>query len=461
MKVEGFLDLAFPNATWFQNALPSGRGVRFGNEACEGASTSNVDSARANLAGTFVNTFVNAGFGNDKLMVDVEAGSSCIYKNKDHGMISAAASLGLNLLWDTDMGLTHIDTYTYSAKEYIKASCYLAIGISNASIRTETDAALALLAEHVGNKSVPLRTDAIMGLGMAYAGSQREEVMATLIPLIMDEDVSMEICSLAALALGFVFVGSENSEFTRTILQVLMEKAQRGDKELEGKWARFLSLGLGLLYLGQQNGSDATLEVLKAIDKPISKTAQVIVEGRAFAGTTNVLRVQKMLHECDEHIVPAKEDQKKVGDREKKEGEDKKDGEEVKEEPSKQDDAFQTFAVKYYHKEADCLFMVRIAQGLVHMGKGTVGVNPLFSDRSIMHKHAVAGLLTVLTAFTDAKGFILDKQHWMVYFLLNAMYPRFMITLDEELNNVPVAVRAAQIRFLQCGALCSKLLINR
>ncbi|KAJ4463599.1 hypothetical protein C8J55DRAFT_610178 [Lentinula edodes] len=426
MKVEGFLDLAFPTtayATWFRNALPSGRGVRFGNEACEGASTSNVDSARANLAGTFVNTFVNAGFGNDKLMVDVEAGSSCIYKNKDHGMISAAASLGLNLLWDTDMGLTHIDTYTYSAEEYIKAGCYLAIGISNASIRTETDAALALLAEHVGNKSVSLRTDAIMGLGMAYAGSQREEVMATLIPLIMDEDVSMEICSLAALALGFVF---------------------RGDKELEGKWARFLSLRLGLLYLGQQNGSDATLKVLKAIEKPISKTAQVIVEGRAFARTTNVLRIQKMLHECDEHIVPAKEDQKKVGDREKKEGEEKKDGEEVKEEPSKQDDAFQTFAVRYYHKEADCLFMVRIAQGLVHMGKGTVGVNPLFSDRSIMHKHAVAGLLAVLTAFTDAKGFILDKQQWMVYFLLNAMYPRFMITLDEELNNVPVAVRVAQ-----------------
>lgn len=34
--------------------------------------------------------------------------------------MSAAASLGLSLLWDTDMGLTHIDKYTYSAEEYIK-----------------------------------------------------------------------------------------------------------------------------------------------------------------------------------------------------------------------------------------------------------------------------------------------------------------------------------------------------
>jgi 26S proteasome regulatory subunit N1 len=45
----------------------------------------NVDSARGNLAGTFVNAFVNAGFGNDKLMVEAEEGNSWIYKNKDHG----------------------------------------------------------------------------------------------------------------------------------------------------------------------------------------------------------------------------------------------------------------------------------------------------------------------------------------------------------------------------------------
>ncbi len=47
----------------------------------------NIDSARANLAGTFVNAFVNAGFGNDKLMVMAEEGNSWIYKNKDHGML--------------------------------------------------------------------------------------------------------------------------------------------------------------------------------------------------------------------------------------------------------------------------------------------------------------------------------------------------------------------------------------
>ena len=116
----------------------------------------------------------------------------------------------------------------------------------------------------------------------------------------------------------------------------------------------------------------------------------------------------------------------------------------------------------YYHKEPDCLFMVRIAQGLVHMGKGTIGINPFYLDRTILNKPAVAGLLATLTAFTDAKAckcsniifdngltlsspVILDKYHWMLYFLVPAMYPRFLITLDEGLEPKPVTVRVGTV----------------
>ncbi|TFK41669.1 armadillo-type protein [Crucibulum laeve] len=489
-------------------------------------STANVDSARGNLAGTFVNAFVNAGFGNDKLMVEAEEGNSWIYKNKDHGMMSAAASLGLSLLWDTDIGLSHVDKYTYSAEEHIKAGALLATGILNTGVRTEADAALALLGEYVENKSVPLKTSAITGLGLAYAGSHREDLLPFLLPHVADDTVSMEIASLAALALGFIFVGSENGEVTGTILQTLMEKFDRADKSLDEKWARFMALGLGLLYLGLQDASDATIETLKAIDHPISKTAQIMVEACSFAGTGNVLKIQTMLHHCDEHIDTSKKEESKDENKE-----------ETKEEPK--DDTFQAFAVLaialiamgedigaemslrqfnhlmhygepiirktvplaiglvsasnpqlpildtlskyshdndlavalnaifamglvgagtnnarlaqmlrqlagYYQKEPDCLFMVRIAQGLVHMGKGTIGLNPFFSDRSIMSRPAIAGLLATLTAFTDAKSFILDKYHWMLYFLSTAMYPRFLITLDEDLNNLPVTVRVGQ-----------------
>ncbi len=42
-----------------------------------------MDSARQNLASSFVNGFVNAAFGQDKLLTD--DGSKWIYKHNDHG----------------------------------------------------------------------------------------------------------------------------------------------------------------------------------------------------------------------------------------------------------------------------------------------------------------------------------------------------------------------------------------
>lgn len=39
-------------------------------------------------------------------------------------MLSAAASLGMILLWDVDGGLTQIDKYLYSSEDYIKVHTY-------------------------------------------------------------------------------------------------------------------------------------------------------------------------------------------------------------------------------------------------------------------------------------------------------------------------------------------------
>jgi 26S proteasome regulatory subunit N1 len=90
-----------------------------------------------------------------------------------------------------------------------------------------------------------------MGLGLAYAGSHREDLLTLLLPHVADENVSMEIASLSALALGFVFVGSANGEVNSTISQTLMERVERDPKSLGEKWGRFMALGLALLYLGE------------------------------------------------------------------------------------------------------------------------------------------------------------------------------------------------------------------
>ena len=88
-----------------------------------GFSTANtVDSARANLSSSFVNGFVNAGFCTDKLLVT--DGNKWIYKNKGVGMMSAAASLGLILLWDVEGGLSEIDKFLYASEDHIKVNVH-------------------------------------------------------------------------------------------------------------------------------------------------------------------------------------------------------------------------------------------------------------------------------------------------------------------------------------------------
>lgn len=226
-------------------------------------------------------------------MVMADEGNSWIYKNKDHGMMSAAASLGLSLLWDIDVGLSHIDKYTYSSEEHIKVSIFFnstlrillnntqagalfATGMLNAGVRSDADYALSLLTDYTDNKSVPLRTASFMGLGLAYAGTHREDILSLLLPFVADDGSSMEIASLAALALGFIFVGAKNGDISETILQTLMEKFERGDKSLNEKWARFMALALGLNYLGLSFITSVLSEILIAFVVQVTRMPQML-----------------------------------------------------------------------------------------------------------------------------------------------------------------------------------------
>ncbi|CAH1991259.1 unnamed protein product [Acanthoscelides obtectus] len=479
---------------------------------------SHVDSARQNLAASFVNGFVNAGFGQDKLLM--EDGNKWLYKNKEHGMLSATASLGLVLLWDVDGGLVPIDKYLYSSEDHIKSGALLACGIVNCGVRNECDPALALLSDYVLHNTNIMRIGAIVGLGLAYVGSNREAVLSLLFPVFSDPKSNMEVIGMTALACGMISVGSGNPQVTMAIMQTLMEKS---DTELKDTYARFLPLGLGLCHLGKQDGIDAIIAALEVIPEPFKSMATTMVDVCAYAGTGNVLKVQHLLHICSEHYEPSESTDKNSKD--KKETKDDKDlsarqaiavlgialismGEDIGSEM-----VFRTFGhllrycepmirravplalglisvsnpklnildtlskfshdsdaevahnaifamglvgagtnnarlaamlrqlAQYHAKDPNNLFMVRIAQGLTHLGKGTLTLSPYHNDRQLMSPVAVAGLLATLVGFLDVKNIILGRSHYLLYTLAAAMQPRMLVTFDEDLNPLPVPVR--------------------
>uniref|UniRef100_A0A0E0HUX2 26S proteasome non-ATPase regulatory subunit 2 homolog n=1 Tax=Oryza nivara TaxID=4536 RepID=A0A0E0HUX2_ORYNI len=475
-----------------------------------GATSSSLDSARQNLAATFVNAFVNAGFGQDKLMTTPSDSSSSgssgnwLFKNKEHGKASAAASLGMILLWDSDSGLAQLDKYLHSNDIHVVAGALLGIGIVSCGVKSDCDPAFALISECFSRDESIIRIGAILGLGIAYAGSQKEEVRENLTAFLTDSQVPLEILVFSAISLGLVFVGSCNEEVAQTIICVLME---RSEPELAEPIMRLLPVALGLLYLGKQESVEATAEVSKTFDEKIRNYCDVTLMSLAYAGTGNVLKVQKLLGICSEHLEKGETHQgpavlgisliamaEELGaemavrslERLLQYGEQnirravplalgllcisnpKVNVMDTMSRLSHDADAEVSMAAiislgligagtnnariagmlrnlsSYYYKEAGHLFCVRIAQGLVHLGKGLLTLSPYHSDRFLLSPIALAGLVTVLHACLDMKSIILGKYHYMLYILTLAMQPRMLLTVDEDLKPLSVPVRVGQ-----------------
>jgi 26S proteasome regulatory subunit N1 len=462
-----------------------------------------LDSAKQNLAATIVNAFLNAGYGSDQLTTE---DTGFILKNKDSGLMSAAASLGLILLWNVDEGLTKIDKYQYSKDDNVKAGAMMAFGIVNSGVKNECDPAFALLTESLESASDRVRQGIIAGLSFAYAGSQREDVLEILTPLVIDTNIPLESSALAALALGLVYVGTCNEQVADAVAQTLME---RGEEELKNTYARYFALGIGLVFLGQQDRAQTILGVMKDfVAGPFKRYAVTTIESCAYAGSGNVLKIQELLQQCSEHheekeapshmaaalgvsfiamgedvgsdmLLRAFDHILQYGDVHMRKaaplaiaalciGDPKVHVVDMLTKLSHDSDAEVAQAAifglgicgagtnnariagilrqlaSYYSKDANQLFTVRISQGFVHMGKGLMTIQPYHSERFLMSPVALGGIMTVFHAMLDVNGIIHQHGHFLLYYLALAMYPRMLVTLDEEMNPAPVQVRVGQ-----------------
>jgi len=208
-----------------------------------------VDHAKKNLAVTYVNAFVNAGFGTDQLIMNQEASEDWVFKNKEDGMTAAAASLGMLLLWDIDEGFAQIDKYMERRENEIVAGSFMALGLVNSSITNEMDPVQAILLDKLETcREESLKIGALMGLSFTYAATARVDLLEAISPIILDDNNSTKLQAVAALSIGLIFVGTCDDDAAQSILQILMEK---DEEQLNDPFTRIFALGLGLLFLGQ------------------------------------------------------------------------------------------------------------------------------------------------------------------------------------------------------------------
>lgn len=478
----------------------------------ENASAPQVESARQNLAAVFVNAFVNCAFQRDELITP--EGNPFVYRNKDTGMISAVASLGLLLLWDVDEGMSQIDRFLYSTDRNIKAGALLALGMVGCGVSDDCDPALGMLPSYLQMPSTSYaeeRMCASLGLGLAYCGNPKPEVFDALNEVI-EQDTNFDSVCMAALSLGFAFCGTGSSSQSESLVQKLTALSEDESRKPSSK---FLALGLALLYLGKGEECDLVLEMMGTLPHvPLAKFARVLISGCAYAGSGNMQEVQKMLHACCS-------DREGASAAQPKEGEDPVDrSAEAHEQLMYQSaatigialitlgesvsigmaDRMYTHLLQYgdlsvrravplalalsfasnpdyntvdviarlthdpdqetswcailslglvgagtnnsrvagllrllatfYAKDGNSLFVVRLAQGLLHSGKGLVSLSPLHSDNSLLLHSSLCGLLTLLVASLDMKTSVLGKMHFLLFAVTPAIRPRVVIAVQ-------------------------------
>lgn len=308
-------------------------------------------SAAKNLASTFVNAFANAGSGKDALMSPED--SNWLHMVKANGKLAAAASVGMMHLWNAEE-LSAPDAFLYDNDKNVQAGGVLALGIMLSSLAPAEDSGFVLLSDYLEPAHpAEVRAAAALALGLAYSGAAREDVAEALYAVVAEADspTALRLASHAALAVGMVLAGTANDIAAAVLLDRLMGC---NAVELHSPLVNLIALGLGLLYLGQGSACDNIMQslvtlpavvadgkweeedkaaakadkeraaaaaeaaakagepapeddndpMLRFVDTPahnITRFTAIMLRACAYAGTGDVLQIQRLLHLCAEH----------------------------------------------------------------------------------------------------------------------------------------------------------------
>lgn len=331
------------------------------------------------------------------------------------------------------MALLCDDTYLDNKNPQIKSSAIMGLGLAYAgSQRADIK---DLLLPVLGDSSLTLEISAMaaVSLGLMFVGSSDGDISTLILQILMERDEAQlkdQWSQFLALGLALLFVGRQEDaepvlEALKTIthpigkstsvlvnacayagtgnvikFQSLLEECQdhidTSDEEKgEDTFQAYAVLGLALIAMGEDIGAEMALRQFGHLmhygEATIRKTVPLAM-GLLNASNPQMKvydTLSRYSHDNDIDVatnaifamglVGAGTNNARLAQLLRQ-------------------------LASYYHRDPNTLFMVRIAQGLLHMGKGTLSVNPFHTERSVLSRVSTASLLIVLMSLIEAKS---------------------------------------------------------
>ena len=471
-----------------------------------------IESSKINMAYSIASAFINAGFGTEVLLSKKD--SDWMYKNKEEGLLCLLSGLGLVNIWDYLEGPGKLYEYAGNKESDIfkRAGRNIGLGVSLATIHDDNDIAVAVLLEELKDKNLNIKISAVFGLGIAAAGTQNQRVMDALLEVIQDFSYGFELSAFISLALGLIYIGSSNDDVFNELFSILISRNDGGKGQIfESPYFVLYTLGIGLLCLGKQKDNEFMIETMISMEdfsKDMKDYLKTMLISFSYAGSGNVSKVQELMQiiaKSSEEINPKVQSIAVIGCSLIAIGE------EVGCEMLSRSfnhflqfgdinikktvslaiallnlsnpkvavidsltkfcyDTDKTVAMNaiismglvssgsnhsrvggllrslagYYNEETNPLFMVRVAQGLLYMGKGLITLDPIYSHKLLINNIGIGGILITLFSFTETEKLMCEKHQYLLYSLALAMKPKLVMTVDENLKPTPVQLMIGQ-----------------
>ena len=271
----------------------------------------------------------------------------------------------------------------------------------------------------------------VLGIGLLCLGKQKDNefMIETMISM---ESFSKEMKDyLKTMLISFSYAGSGNVSKVQELMQIIAKPPE----EINSKVQSIAVIGCSLIAIGEEIGTEMLSRsfnhFLQFGDINIKKTVSLAIALLNLSNpkVTVIDSLTKFCYDTDKTVamnaifsmglVSSGSNHSRVA-------------------------GLLRSLAAYYNEETNPLFMVRIAQGLLHMGKGLITLDPVYSHKLLINSIGIAGVLTTLFAFTETEGLLCGKHQFLIFSLALAMKPKLIMTVDENLKPKDVQLMIGQ-----------------